>query len=68
MTEPQAPTDAEFAAEYQRIGYRPGEQWPTPPCGMPSTRIIQLLRQVPTGAGLAGWMEVLARQGRGAHS
>lgn len=57
------PTDADFAAEYQRIGYRPGELWPSPPCGMPGARIIQLLRQVPTGAGLAGWMTVLAEQG-----
>ena len=64
----ETPTDADFAAEYQRIGYRPGELWPSPPCGMPMTRIIQLLRQVPTGAGLAGWMKVLARQDGGPHS
>ena len=64
----EIPTGTDFAAEYQRIGYCSGEQWPTPPCGMPTTRIIQLLRQVPTGAGLAGWMKVLAQQGHGQHS
>jgi hypothetical protein len=35
---------------------------------MPVTRIIQLLRQVPTGAGLAGWMKVLAQHEGGPHS
>jgi len=56
------PTDADFAAEYRRIGYQPGERWPAPPCGMPNARIIELLRRVPTGAGLAGWKKVLAEQ------
>ena len=65
---PDIPSEADFASEYQRIGYREGELWPTPPCGMPTTRIIQLLRQVPTGAGLAGWMKVLTEQGGGPHS
>ena len=64
----ETPTDTDFANEYRRIGYREGELWPTPPCGMPITRIIQLLRQVPTGAGLTGWMKVLTEQGHGPHS
>jgi len=56
----QAPSDADFAAEYRRIGYQPGERWPAPPCGMPRDATIDLLRRVPTGAGLAGWKKVLA--------
>jgi len=59
---PETSTDADFAAEYARIGYRPGERWPAPPCGMPNARILQLLRRVPTGAGLAGWKKVLEEQ------
>ncbi len=61
------PTRADFAAEYQRIGYTPGEHWPSPPCGMPMARVIQLLRQVPTGAGLAGWKKALEDEASRAH-
>jgi len=60
----ETPTDADFAAEYRRIGYREGEQWPSPPCSMPPSRIIALLRQVPSGAGLAGWQKVLKENAR----
>lgn len=61
-----APTDDDFAAEYRRIGYQPGERWPAPPCGMPNARIIELLRRVPSGAGLAGWKQVLENEAHGA--
>jgi len=54
------PSDAEFAAEYQRVGYRAGERWPAPPCETTPAEALALLRRVPTGAGLAGWMKVLA--------
>ncbi len=60
------PSEAEFAAEYQRIGYRPGERWPAPPCGMPRDQSLALLRRVPTGAGLDGWKKVLAEVGHNA--
>jgi len=61
------PSEADFAAEYARIGYRPGERWPAPPCAMPPSRTIELLRMVPTGAGLRGWQQVLKEHGsRGA--
>ena len=63
-----APTDAEFAAEYERIGYRPGERWPAPPCGMPNARVIELLRLVPSGAGVAGWQRVLRDHAAGSGS
>jgi len=53
------PLDDAFAAEYRRIGYRPGERWPAPPCGMPIARTLELLREVPTGSGLAGWQKAL---------
>ncbi len=53
------PTESEFRAEYDRIGYVPGEPWPAPPCGMSETETLRLLRRVPTGSGLAGWLKVL---------
>ncbi len=53
------PTESEFRAEYDRIGYRPGEPWPAPPCGMSEAELLRLLRRVPTGSGLAGWLKVL---------
>ncbi len=56
---PSRPTEAEFRAEYDRIGVKPGESWPAPPCGMSEAEALRLLRRVPTGAGLAGWLKVL---------
>ena len=53
------PSDAEFAAEYQRIGFRVGERWPAPPCESTRSEALALLRRVPSGAGLSGWIKVL---------
>ncbi len=48
-----------FEAEYRRIGYRPGELWPTPAHITDPAVLLDLLRRVPDGAGLDGWLEVL---------
>ena len=53
------PTESEFRAEYDRIGARTDEPWPAPPCGMSEAEVLRLLRRVPTGSGLTGWLKVL---------
>ena len=49
-----------FAREYDRIGYRPGERWPAPPRPLTPDEQLALLRRVPDGSGLAGYLAVLA--------
>jgi hypothetical protein len=51
---------AESARQYARIGYKPGELWPAPPAELSADQILDLMRRVPDGGGLAGWREVLA--------
>jgi hypothetical protein len=51
---------AESARQYERIGYKPGELWPAPPEHLSAAQILDLMRRVPDGAGLAGWRAVLA--------
>ncbi len=48
-----------FETEYKRIGYRSGEYWPTPANVTDPKALIDLLRRVPDGTGLRGWLEVL---------
>jgi hypothetical protein len=52
---------AESTRQYARIGYKPGELWPAPPEHLSADDILELMRRVPDGAGLAGWRDVLAR-------
>ena len=52
---------AKLAAEYQRIGYRPGEQWPAPPEELSSGELLALFARIPDGAGLDGYRAELAR-------
>jgi hypothetical protein len=56
------PTDADFTREYDRIGYRPGERWPAPPPELTRSELLVLLRKVPAGAGVGGWLKVLAER------
>lgn len=53
---------AESARHYERIGYKPGELWPAPPDHLTAAQILELMRRVPDGAGLAGWRAVLAKE------
>jgi hypothetical protein len=50
---------AELAKEYARIGHREGDMWPTPANGDDPEAYLSLLRRVPTGSGLAGYLEIL---------
>jgi hypothetical protein len=52
---------AESARQYQRIGYKPGELWPAPPEHLTADQVLELMRRVPDGGGLAGWRAVLAK-------
>lgn len=52
---------AESARQYERIGYVPGELWPAPPEHLSADQILELMRRVPDGAGLAGWRAVLSQ-------
>ena len=51
---------AELARQYGRIGYRPGELWPAPPDDLSADQILDLMRGISDGAGLAGWRSALA--------
>jgi hypothetical protein len=53
---------AASAVQYRRIGYKPGELWPAPPEHLTADQILELMRRVPDGAGLAGWHAVLAKE------
>lgn len=57
-TEPQR---ARLAAEYQRIGYKPGELWPAPPPDLQPDDLLALLARIPDGAGRGGYSSELAR-------
>ena len=50
---------SEFQREYERIGYRSGEPWPFPKDVKDQQEILELMKRVPDGAGLSGWLEVL---------
>ena len=52
---------AELARHYSRIGYRPGELWAAPPEELSPEQLLALLRTIPDGAGLAGWLAALGR-------
>jgi hypothetical protein len=55
-------TDAqrtEIKNQYARIGLRPGERWPAPPDDFTGEQILELLKRVPDGGGLAGWRAAL---------
>jgi hypothetical protein len=51
---------AECARQYERIGYQPGEAWPAPPEHLSADQILALMKRVPDGGGLGGWVAVLA--------
>jgi hypothetical protein len=52
---------AHLAAEYQRIGYRPGERWPAPPEELTAEDLLALFARIPDGGGLEGYRAELAR-------
>jgi hypothetical protein len=55
-----------LAREYARVGFRAGDQWPFPsePALAPE-EFLQLLRSIPVGAGLGGYLEALRRRSAG---
>ena len=61
----QAQSEA-LAREYARVGYRTGELWPYPadPPLAPDD-FLALLRTIPKGAGLAGYLDALRRRSAG---
>ncbi len=50
---------AELQREYERIGYHKGELWPFPENLDEPAAFLALLRRVPDGAGLSGYLEAL---------
>ena len=48
-------------AEHERIGALPGGQWPTPRHRMSPDKHLELLREVPDGSGIAGYLAALER-------
>jgi hypothetical protein len=51
---------AELARQYARIGYVPGELWPTPSQERTPDQLLELFRRIPDGAGPAGYIAALA--------
>jgi hypothetical protein len=51
---------AELAHQYARIGYMPGELWPTPAQERTPEHLLALFRSIPDGAGVAGYIAALA--------
>jgi predicted DNA-binding WGR domain protein len=50
---------ASLAVQYERIGQLAGEQWRRP-YDMTAAAYISLLRRVPDGAGLRGYLQLVA--------
>ncbi len=50
---------AELQREYERIGYREGERWPFPENIHEPAAFLALLRRVPDGAVLDGYIRAL---------
>ncbi len=48
--------------EYERIGFVPGELWPTPATELSPDEVLALLRSVPSGSGRVGYEKVLAER------
>ena len=55
---------AELARHYARIGYVQGELWPTSPDTLEPADVIALLKAIPDGAGLAGYIAALKTGGK----
>jgi hypothetical protein len=55
--------ETELAREYARVGYRAGEQWPYPQDPEPTPEeLLALLRLIPDGAGLTGYLATIAQR------
>jgi hypothetical protein len=48
-----------MAVQYERIGQHAGDQWRSPD-DMTAAAYISLLRRVPDGAGLRGYLQLVA--------
>jgi hypothetical protein len=52
---------ARLAAEYRRVGSKPGEPWPAPPEELGPDEILALFARIPDGAGRDGFTAELGR-------
>ena len=50
---------AELVRQHERIGYNKGEPWPS--VWFKPTDVLSVMRSVPDGAGLTGYVEALRR-------
>lgn len=55
---------AQLGQEYRRIGIREGERLPTPAFGDDAERFLAMLRRIPDGAGIQGYLQALAAEAR----